>query len=148
MRSHLPSRCRIVAVLLVGAAISAVAWAQDDWEPYDSEDPYSTPAAKPKPRVPAGKPSTPEQVDRMIKYYLDLFGKHLTSRDWIKRAMAIISISRIDEPRTTAKLIETMDNDRKTIVRVFAWEALHARTGSLTPEQKKHWIETGWKMAR
>ncbi len=99
------------------------------------------------------QPSTAEadrgdaMTERFINYYLQMYVKHLKSKDWMARAMAVISLARIDDLRTAEKLIEVMEGDKARIVRVYAWEALHARQDRLTPEQRGKWVEAAFKLA-
>ncbi|MCK4625883.1 MAG: VWA domain-containing protein, partial [Phycisphaerae bacterium] len=62
--------------------------------------------------------------------------------------MAVISLARIDDPRTTEMLMEVMTCDKTRIVRVYAWEAIHARQDRLTPEQRGIWVSGAFKLAK
>jgi len=53
--------------------------------------------------------------------------------------MGVISLARIDDARTTERLVEVMEKDKTGIVRVYAWEALHARLDRLTSRQRDAW---------
>ena len=116
---------------------SSIAVPDGDWEP--SPDPRDGEA-----NVPA---ASPEAAAKMVEYFLTMFGKHLQSPDWIKRSMAVISLGRINHTKTAEKLLQVAETDRSTAVRVFAWEALHARNGSLDAAQRKRWSAAGWKLA-
>ncbi len=87
-------------------------------------------------------------AEKLIKFFLETFGKHLESRDWITRTMAVISLSRIDDPRIADRLISVAKKDRNDHVRVFAWEAVHARNPSLAKDQRERWIAAGGALAR
>ncbi len=89
-----------------------------------------------------------EMIERLINYYAEMYGKHLKSKDWMARTMAVISLARIDDPRTTGMLMDVMIGDKKRIVRVYAWEAIHARQDRLTPEQRNQWVESAFKLAK
>ncbi len=82
-------------------------------------------------------------VDQLIEHYLEMYGKHLKSRDWMARAMAVIGLARIDDPRITERLFEVLDSDKLPLVRVYAWEAVHSRLGSLDEQQRAHWVREG-----
>lgn len=120
--------------------------------------------------------------EKILNHYLKMYGFFLQERNWIDRAMAVISLSRIDDPRVTEMLLDVLDkpysywktlrrkakkNDpddeltRKLkisqtvsssagktalshkaetlLVKVMAWEALHARANLLTKAQHKRW---------
>ncbi len=84
-----------------------------------------------------------KSIEKLVAHYADLYGHYLASRDWIARAMAVLGLGRIDAPLTSRKLVEVMTGDEKPVVRVFAWEALHARLESLTEKQEEVWATTG-----
>ena len=109
--------------------------------------PKPKPAVKPKPKPSAGAKTLPERIDRMVEYFIELYGKSLKSRDWVKRAMAVVSLARIDDTRVTDRLLTVIEKDRGDIVRIYAWEAIHARTKSLSDQQRKRWLAAGWKLA-
>ncbi|MEI7836605.1 MAG: HEAT repeat domain-containing protein, partial [Planctomycetota bacterium] len=67
------------------------------------------------------------KVEKLVVYFLDQYGKALAGPDWVNRSMAVISLSAMDEPRITEKLLEVLATDSSKYVRTFAWEALHAR---------------------
>ena len=59
----------------------------------------------------------------------------------------VISPARLDDPRSTERLVRVMLKDRSPIVRVYAWEALHARQDRLTPQQRGLWVKTAFDLA-
>lgn len=155
-----------------------------------------------RPRVRSAWPATRpvSQADKIAKrrekyvdFYMRAYGKSLEHTDWITRAMAVISLSWIDDPRVTEMILDVLERpyvrgwraripgDDKSpparpspskpnrrsplhglsgsysasawrvgnqIVRVIAWEALHARNASLTAEQRKRWIAATIELAR
>jgi len=82
-------------------------------------------------------------ADRLVEHYLEMYSKHLKSRDWMARTMAVIGLARIDDPRITERLFEVLDKDKLPLVRVYVWEALHSRLGSLDETQRGRWVRTG-----
>lgn len=88
-----------------------------------------------------------EAIDKLLKHYLEMYDKHIKSHDWMARAMGVISLARLDDPRSTSKLMGVMTDDRELIVRIYAWEAVHARQTRLTPEERKAWKVAGFRMA-
>ena len=148
------ARGGVVSVLTV-VLVAGWACGQDAVGPFDpASKPAPTPA-KPRPKSSPAKvakadpaeDSKAERIDRMIEYFLGLYGKHLTSGDWIKRSMAVISLGRIDDARATEKLLSVVKSDRNAVVRIFAWESLHARAPSLTGPQRQRWQAAGVKLA-
>ncbi|MCX5654495.1 MAG: VWA domain-containing protein [Planctomycetota bacterium] len=102
--------------------------------------------AAPTPGAAPTVPLTPvmrEAVERLVVHYLDMYGKHLKSDDWMARAMAVIGLAQIDDPRITQVLFEVLDTDKLPLVRVYAWEALHSRLKSLDADQRGRWLEAG-----
>lgn len=86
-------------------------------------------------------------AERLVESYVRLYGEHLRSPDWIARSMAVIALAEVDDPRTTSKLVEVLHEDRKTLVKVFAWEALLARHSKLSDEQRATWSAAGKRLA-
>ena len=104
-------------------------------------------AAKTPPAKPLTMSQTPEAIEKFVQYYLDLYSKHLRSQDWMARAMGVISLARIDDPRITSKLVGVMTDDRELIVRIYAWEAVHGRQTRLDTQQRQIWKVAGYRMA-
>jgi hypothetical protein len=75
-----------------------------------------------------------------------MYGEHLDSNDWVVRAMAVISVAEIDDPRTTQMLLEVASGDEAPFVRAAAWDALMARRQNLTDDQRQLWMQRGRKM--
>jgi hypothetical protein len=104
------------------------------------------PAESPDAPAPAGPGlgSIREQtIERLILHHLEMYGKHLKSPDWMARAMAVIGLARIDDPRITDQLFAVLAEDKLPVVRVYAWEGLHARFGSLDADQRARWVRAG-----
>lgn len=111
-----------------------------------AEGPVSQPAAT---QPTTGKAAhDAAMIERLTNYYLDMYGKRLKSKDWMARVMSVISLAKIDDPRTSERLIDVMENDKTRIVRVYAWEALHARQDRLTGEQRGRWVSSVFKLAK
>ena len=129
--------CVLLVLSVPTLAIPARAQVGDAGEPSDP--------AETAPRTPALTDAgvRNEAIDRLMGHYIEIYGKQLESPDWMARAMALVGLSRIDDPRFTTMILETLDGDKLPVVRVFAWEALHSRLGSLSPEQRAHWLATG-----
>ena len=145
---------RLIAAAMLMLAAPVAVWADEDdsfgpdygkslavpdtkWEP--SKEPDEASRELPN--------ADPEAARKMADYFLKMFSEHLGSPDWIKRSMAVISLGRIRDERITDKLLEVAENDRTTTVRVYAWEALHARNGTLTEAQRKRWMAATMDLA-
>jgi len=87
-----------------------------------------------------------QTIERLIEHHLEMYEKHLESRDWMARAMAVIGLARIDDPRMTARLFQVLDEDEQPVVRTYAWEGLHARYTSLTADERARWVTAGRKL--
>ncbi|NIA20605.1 MAG: VWA domain-containing protein [Anaerolineaceae bacterium] len=150
---------RLVLTWVLAATVGAVAMAADppaeDRSPPGDAKPAAekTSTEKPssdKPATPKAVPLSqrPETIEKFARYYLDMYGLHLKSRDWMARAMGVISLARLDDPRATEKLMQTMLGDRDELVRIYAWEALHGRQERLTEQQRHLWIRTAFDLQR
>ena len=149
------SHWRPAAVVLVLAVLPAAALADGGSDSFDPQKaPYSptTPrAAGPAtPATPAAQPGmppvTPERIAKMNKYFMNMYSQALETNDWVTKAFAVISMARIDDPQYTPKLLEVAAKDSLPLVRVYAWEALHARHAALTEEQRKGWLKIGQEL--
>ena len=135
-----PARFGLWLVVLAAALVAVVppeAFAQADVAERGAGDEKAEPTA-------AGKAA----IDALVKHYLTMYGKHLKSTDWVVRAMGVIGLSEIDDPRISARLIEVMQKDQDPLVRAYAWAAVLARHKSLTDEQRATWTRTGKQMLR
>jgi len=114
------------------------------------------PAKKEEPEKPAPpkKKLTAEEkkklqfrVDRLVNHLTGLYCQPLLgqkqSRDWLKRSFAVAALGRLDAPQTTEKLLEVLKSDRDPLVKLYAWEALLARSKGLSPEDHKKWVDLG-----
>lgn len=111
----------------------------------DPVDPVDAPAPPA-----ASQPADPKlavKIEQLTVYYMGLFEPCLKNADWITRAIAVISLARLDDPRTTDTLLTVAEKDANPVVRVYAWEALHARNPSLTDAQRGRWTAAGCKLA-
>jgi len=154
----LPLGRSILAWLLVVTACAVTMAADSPAEgqaPSGDPKPAAEKVATEKP--PSDKPATakqmalsrrPETIEKFAQYYLDMYGLHLKSHDWMARAMGVISLARLDDPRATALLVQAMLGDREELVRIYAWEALHGRHDRLTDQQRYLWIRTAFDLHR
>jgi len=124
--------------------------AKNSASPAPAKNSASPAPAKSEPARPEKKNLTEDQkahIRSIEKYYTRMYAKHLDNRDWFVRALAVVGLARLQSDATTEKLLETLKTDRDSLVRVYAWEALHARQKTLTDEQRKTWVEQGLETA-
>jgi len=106
------------------------------------------PEPKPKPGPVKLSLREKERVEKIVSHYIEMYGKHLRSPEWVTRAMAVISLAKIDDARITDVLLSAAEKDRDAHVSAYAWEALHARTPSLTAAQRARWLAAGCKLVQ
>ncbi len=83
------------------------------------------------------------RIQSLVDFYDREYGKHLNNPDWFIRALAIIAVGKIDAPAMTERLLTKLAEDTDPLVRMYAWEALHARAPSLTDDQRRKWVAGG-----
>jgi hypothetical protein len=136
-----------VRMLFALAVVPAVALAQARAGPFD---PFGGDADKPKAapaeaKAPTSQPSaaTARSLEIMVARYLELHREHLKSKYWMGRAMAVIGLAVLDDPRAVTELGRVARTDAAAAVRAFAWGSLNAHVNSMTDEQRKTWLKTG-----
>ena len=90
---------------------------------------------------------TERRLKLLLDYYAEMYGKHLGSRDPFVRALAVTALGLAEAKQTTDKLLSVVWEERNPIVRLIAWETLHARTRSLDAKQYDLWVEGGLNAA-
>jgi len=130
--------CLVLGLSVVLCAAAGVAPGQEAGDAVGTDD-----AAE------ESRPSAQElAADRLVRHFVRMYGEHLKSHDWMARAMAVVGLSQILDPRTTPPLVETLAADTNKLVRVYAWEALFARHGMLDDAQRAAWVEGGKELAK
>jgi len=106
----------------------------------------ATTATKPAP-APATQPVDPAKAARraeLVKmatdYLTEWYTKQLDSTDWMARAVATISVSRMPTADATATILKRMDADRHPVCRLVAWQAALSRAGMFTDDQHAAWL--------
>src|SRR4051794_29552571 len=95
----------------------------------------------------SGSPKT-DRIRQLEEYYAKLYAQPLQSPERLPKEIAVISLSRIDAPATTAALLGVLKGPTKEpVVAYLAWEALHARRTSLSPDQQREWSLAGARAA-
>lgn len=87
------------------------------------------------------------RIDEMYDYYAKLYRQPLEQKSRFARLIGIISLSRIDGPPITRAIL-SVANDPDVVVSQIAWEALHARQGSLQGEGRAAWLDGGLDAAK
>lgn len=103
-----------------------------------------------EPASPSREAAKQTAVENIENYYADLYGQPFKTESDSRLAhlVAILSLSRIDGPSLNKRLLVPLGFTRQDpIVAQVAWEALSARATSLTPEQRKQWLDAGLKAA-
>ncbi len=123
-------------------ATSATAQAINSGSKPDGQSAAATPP--PSNEVPYSQ--RPEQIETFTKYYLEMYEKHLNEQDWMARVMGIISLAKIDDTRSTRRLMQVLRSDKNTIARIYAWEAIHGRHTKLDEESRDIWVRIGFDL--
>lgn len=103
---------------------------------------------------PASKPAEPlSQADRerirlLKEHYTTIYTAPLENRNWVVRALAVTLLSRLETPAITDRLMGVLQRDPNPLTKLYAWEALHARNGFLTDEQRSIWVREGIALAQ
>ena len=148
----------LLRVLIIGGFLLAAtgfgpgAFGEGKLQTFDSFDSFD-PAGAGKPieeEAKSGKDRPGRQVSvsegKMVQAYVDMYSRHLESKDWVTRAVGVVGLARLDYPQVTQKLFDVLEGDPLGVVQVYAWESLHARYGSLSKEQKLQWLEAGRRL--
>lgn len=110
-----------------------------------ADEPASAPASQatsqPTP-PPSSQPATTED------FLAGLYGKLLTSDDWLTRGVGLISLSRLPSESATEMILSAARDDRTSAVRVVAWQCLLARASSLSSEQFESWRKVTSDLAK
>lgn len=91
--------------------------------------------------------NTHDRIERLADSYVRIYRKHIESKDPFVRALSAVAMGRIDAQSTTDTLLVMLQNDHDPIVRVVAWEVLHARADSLNDDQYRSWVQQGIALA-
>jgi len=143
---RMAQRGQTMVAWLVLALVAAPVAAGDDGGARTgaATGPTSAPASRPKLK----RSQTPAAIERTREYFLRMYAKHLKTGDPLARAMAVISLAMLDDPEATARLLEVTKTDGATIVRIYAWSALHARLDRITEAQHAEWVKVWLELAR
>lgn len=105
------------------------------------------PATRPAEPVDPAKAARRAELVRMATDYLTKhYDKQHESYDWMARAVATISVSRMPTDAATETVLKRMDADRHPVCRLVAWQAALARAGKLTDAQHAAWKTSTYRM--
>ncbi len=80
------------------------------------------------------------KMERLVKYYIRTYSDYLQSKDWKTRAMAVISISKIGDPRVTDILLEMMNDTFTPQTKPASIAAVRSRNKFLTVSKRPYLI--------
>jgi len=150
-----PGLAFAVSVLLASGLATAASGAQAGNDPHAhkanakqraearTEEPASTRPVDP--RVAAKRAM---RVKLATDYLTRWYAKQLDSTDWMARAVALISISRMPTADATATIIKRLEVERHPVCRLVAWQAALARAPMLSDAQHAAWLATTRNMIR
>ncbi|MBT7171443.1 MAG: hypothetical protein HN909_06705 [Phycisphaerales bacterium] len=106
-------------------------------------------AEQPKKLTPRQKADRTKRIKKLEAYYTMVYGQHLKHTDWFVRAVALAEMGKIDCKESTDELMKVLETDRDPMVRMYAWEVLHARSASLAkmPSYHRRWVANGAEAA-
>lgn len=150
MRTADLSRCRLSLILLllpamVVSGLTPSLARGEDAEPAAAEaDKTDTSKAEAGDEKPAElSDADKKRIQTLKDFFTKLYTRPLENRNWFVRAIAVTLLSRLETPEITDRLVEVLQKDAHPMVRMYAWEALHARNPALTDEQRKTWVAEG-----
>src|SRR5688572_1851957 len=117
------------AIVAMTCAVCGLAWPTSL-----TAAPSSQPTTRPASRA------RDTAIQKLEAFYAKAYGEPLDSAERLPRGIAIVSLSRIDAEPVTERLLGVFKaKDKDPVVQYLAWEALHARHASLSPEQRSRW---------
>lgn len=107
----------------------------------------TTPAST-QPVDPALAAKRAMRVKLATDYLTNWYAKQLNSTDWMARAVALISISRMPTAESTASIIKQLEVEKHPVCRLVAWQAVLARANMLSEAQHESWLAATRLMIR
>jgi hypothetical protein len=90
-----------------------------------------------------------QDVEQLFEYLVSEYSKRqLTSRDWITRSVATISIAQIPTSNATKTIVERLSRETHPVGRLVTWQAVLSRASLLSDTQFAQWQQATAKMAR
>ncbi|HUU91389.1 MAG TPA: vWA domain-containing protein [Phycisphaerae bacterium] len=71
---------------------------------------------------------------------------HLNSPDWITRSVAVISLSRMPVEKATEAIVQRLQDEKKPVGQLVAWQTMLGRAPLLTEKQHRIWQTVTEKM--
>ena len=85
---------------------------------------------------------------KAMEYLTGQYAGQLDSSDWIARAAAAISLSRMPTDGATEAIAKQLKAERHVVGQLAAWQAMLARAKLLTDQQFQAWEEATWPMVK
>ncbi|MEZ0267095.1 MAG: vWA domain-containing protein [Phycisphaerae bacterium] len=100
--------------------------------------------------APTTQPLTRDaEVKRLFDFLTAEYGRLFQkNNDWVNRAVAIISLSRLPTDGATNKILEQMQSEKHPVGKLVAWQAMLGRAKLLTDAQYKAFYAETIKMLR
>ncbi len=135
-----------LAVVAVLAAASAPAWRPLALGAASRKAKAETPAAQTKGDPAAGLKNPRRVIELRFEGLTNQYINHLNSPDWITRGVAVISLSRMPVEKATEAIVRRLQDEKKPVGQLVAWQAMLSRAGLLTEEQVRVWQAVTAKM--
>ena len=136
----------LLASILMLTASSELAVGAKKMPKYYGKGKPAKPAPAPKPKKKKYKPFKEKYRGKIERQLVKGYSEQLKSRDWFIRSVCISMVAKLRAPASTECLLTHLKKERKDIVKLLTWEAIHTRTADLTPEQHKRWVKEGLTM--
>jgi len=104
------------------------------------------PEAKSQGDPAAGLKNPRRVIELRFESLTDQYINHLNSPDWITRSVAVISLSRMPIAKATEAIVRRLQDEKKPVGQLVAWQALLGRAPLLTEEQRRIWQTVTEKM--
>jgi len=108
----------------------------------------TTAPASTRPADPALAAKRAMRVKLATDYLTNWYAKQLNSTDWMARAVALVSISRMPTAESTVSIIKQLEVEKRPVCRLVAWQAALARANMLSEAQHESWLAATRLMIR
>src|ERR1051325_7255762 len=89
-----------------------------------------------------------QRVERLFNYLTQEYARQTTSKDWITRSVAVISLAQFPTDDATKTILDRLNKETHSVGRLVAWQAVLARASLLTEPQFKQWQQATAKMIK
>jgi len=133
----------VVAVL---AAASAPAWGPLALGAASRKAKGKATASKSKGDPAAGLKNPRRIIELRFEGLTHQYINHLNSPDWITRSVAVISLSRMPIEKATEAIVQRLQDEKKPVGQLVAWQTMLGRAPLLTEKQHRIWQTATEKM--